>query len=202
MGPKKNETSSQLVFNFALCSTFVLALVQQHAHPDSQMWVKKKSNFQGGEGFSSLSSRILCPWRLLSCLVSAATLPNMKVYYKNPFLKIELVCLSYIFFCSVFCICQWRFCQFFIPRLGELFWVAKREKNMTISSVMHRVNQLLGTSNIFVEKRSLRVDFVGSLLGSKNLSLFWVLLRPFETFVIYLDFFESFGHFRVFLSLF
>ena len=73
-------------------------------------------------------------------------LPNMKVYYKSESLqKIEL---SYIFLMLFFA--SARFCQFFIlpPRSLELFWVAKREnrggkKNMTISSVMHRVNQLL-----------------------------------------------------------
>ena len=72
--------------------------------------------------------------------------------------------------------------------------MAKREKNMTISSVMHRVNQLLGTSNIFVEKRSLRVDFVGSFEPFRDLnceSLFEVFLILFETFGMCLDHFES-----------
>ena len=58
--------------------------------------------------------------------------------------------------------------------------MAKREKNMTISSVMHRVNQLLGTSNIFVGKRSLRVDFVGSF-ESFRVQKFESFLSPIET---------------------
>ena len=128
---------------------------------------EKKSNFQGGEGFSSLSSRILCPWRLLSCLVSAATLPNMKVYYKNPFLKIELVCLSYIFFCSVFfCICQWRFCQFFIPRLGELFWVAKREKKHDHFLSDAPCKSIVGYFKYFCGKKIIKGWFCGK---------FWVI---------------------------
>ena len=65
-------------------------------------------------------------------------LPNMKVYQSLQ--KIEL---SYIFLMLFFA--SARFCQFFI--LQSYFgWQSVKievEKNMTISSVMHRVNQLL-----------------------------------------------------------
>ena len=74
-----------------------------------------------------------------ACLVSA-TLAKYESLLEESLQKIEL---SYIFLMLFFA--SARFCQFFI--LQSYFgWQSVKievEKNMTISSVMHRVNQLL-----------------------------------------------------------